>query len=300
MQSSFINQISTLMKKFVLFVIMFTMIAPIFAQQEAADIWVPGDQSTPPQTIQNIQRGATDLPSNPVLYDNGPIVTHPGGGFGGADVSVLQNNLLMNTYGFGHQVSMGYWVADDFTVPAGGWTIAGFGFYAYQTYSTTTSTFTAVHLKIFDGDPSLPGSNLIFGDGTTNRMTSSDFTNIYRVLDNNMIDYARPVFQNSCMFDLFLPAGTYWVAWQSDGTLSSGPWANPIAILGQTTTGNALQTLDNGTTWNPAKDIGTNTAQGFPFLIYGTVDVVPLSNWALLIGIGLILTFAIIRFRRIA
>ena len=44
----------------------------------------------------------------------------------------------------------------------------------------------------------------------------------------------------------FLPAGTYWVDWQADGTLASGPWAPPVSILGQTTTGNALQFTSTG------------------------------------------------------
>ncbi len=38
-----------------------------------------------------------------------------------------------------------------------------------------------------------------------------------------------------------LAQGTYWVQSATDGSLASGPWAPPITILGQTTTGNALQ-----------------------------------------------------------
>jgi hypothetical protein len=33
-----------------------------------------------------------------VLYDNGPLVTHPGGGAGGLDASALQTALGMTTY----------------------------------------------------------------------------------------------------------------------------------------------------------------------------------------------------------
>ncbi|MBN1356953.1 hypothetical protein JXA40_11895, partial [bacterium] len=62
--------------------------------------------------------------SRAVLYDNGPLVTHPGGGAGGADVSALQVSLSMNTLGFGAQFSYGNRMADDFEVTdASGWDI---------------------------------------------------------------------------------------------------------------------------------------------------------------------------------
>jgi hypothetical protein len=73
------------------------------------------------------------------------------------------------------------------------------------------------------------------------------------------------------MGGLFLPAGTYWLAWQTDGTLASGPWAPPITIVGQTTTGNGLQSLAGTTTFAPANDGGTLTQQGFPFILEGSV-----------------------------
>ena len=57
-------------------------------------------------------------PSGIVIFDNGPIVTHPGGGAGGADVSALQWSLGLTVWGFGPTVSADR-VADDFTVPAG-------------------------------------------------------------------------------------------------------------------------------------------------------------------------------------
>lgn len=284
------------MKKLLISLAMVCLGMASISQQDAYDLHIPGDGSgfTPPSAPAE-ERGTTNGPAYNILYDNGPLVTHPGSGSGGADASVLQTNLGMSTFGFGHQFSTGYWVADDFTVPAGGWDIIGFGFFAYQTNSTTTSPITAVHIMIFDGPPGAVGTNTLFGDNNTNRLTSSEFTNIYRVVDYDITNNQRPVFRNDCLFDLNLAPGTYWVAWQTDGTLSSGPWAPPISVLGQTTTGNGQQLLS---VWADANDGGTGTAQGFPFLIYGP-DPVPVSNWALFIGIGLILVFAMMRFRRI-
>ncbi|MBE0411712.1 MAG: hypothetical protein IBX69_18450, partial [Anaerolineales bacterium] len=58
-----------------------------------------------------------------VLWDNGPLVTHPGGGYNGHDASALQTALGLNTYGFGNQFALGYRMADDFEItdPTGWW-----------------------------------------------------------------------------------------------------------------------------------------------------------------------------------
>ncbi|MFH1680396.1 MAG: hypothetical protein ABIH26_07110 [Candidatus Eisenbacteria bacterium] len=208
-----------------------------------------------------------------VLYDNGPFVNMPGGGWGGADASVLQNStLLMNTLGFGHQVYYNYLVTDDFTVPAGDmWSVETITFFAYQTGAPTSpSTMTAVHVQIWDNPPDMPGANLVFGDLVTNRLTGTAWSNCYRVTETTLTATNRPIMADVCSAPVVLGPGTYWVAWQTDGTLTSGPWAPPIAIWGQPTTGNGEQSLDGGVTYAPAVDSGSLTPQGFPFIISGT------------------------------
>jgi hypothetical protein len=159
-------------------------------------------------------------------------------------------------------------VADDFTVTGGGWFINTMTFFGYQTGSGTTSTFTALNLRIWDGPPNLGSSNVVFGDTTTNRLASSTWANMYRVLDTGLLDTARPVMANVATVNTFLPAGTYWVDWQADGTLASGPWAPPISILGQTTTGNAWQFTSTG--W--AALVDGAFPQGLPFIVDGLAD----------------------------
>lgn len=204
-----------------------------------------------------------------VLYDNGPIVTHPGAGPGGADVSRLQTGLGMGTVGFGHQLSISNRIADDFTVTsASGWQIDKIDFFAYQTDSTTTSTITGYYVQIWNGPPNNAGSSVIWGDLTTNRMTSTEWSNIYRDSEGFPGLTNRPIMKSTCSIGVHLPAGTYWLEWMADGSLSSGPWAPPITILGQTTTGNALQYTSGSGSWNNALDSGTSTQQGFPFIIY--------------------------------
>jgi hypothetical protein len=179
----------------------------------------------------------------------------------------------MSTYGFGNQASAGNRIADDFTLTTRA-RIHTIKFYTYQTGSTTTSTITAVNLRIWDGPPDNPASTVIYGDTTTNRMTNTTWSNIYRV---NTVhgNTQRPIMVTTTSPGIILDPGTYWLDWQTDGSLSSGPWAPPITINGQTTTGNALQYTTSSGSWVAVVDSGTSTPQGFPFIIAG-VDLSPI------------------------
>ncbi|MGE0636859.1 MAG: HYR domain-containing protein, partial [Bacteroidia bacterium] len=206
-----------------------------------------------------------------LLYDNGPLVNSVGTGSGGADESMLQTTSLgMGTIGFGHQVTANNRVADDFTITnPNGWTIDQISFYAYQTGSSTTSTMTAVNLRIWDGVPD-GGGTVIFGDGSTNLLVHSEWSGIYRVTETTSGATSRPIMKNTIdLGGLTLPAGTYWLDWQTDGTLGSGPWAPAVTIAGQSTTGNGLQSVAGGA-FAAVTDVG---GQDFPFLIVGSETV---------------------------
>ncbi|MBN8726081.1 MAG: S8 family serine peptidase, partial [Xanthomonadales bacterium] len=71
------------------------------------------------------------------LYDNGPLVTNAGAGAGGKDASALQTSVGNSAYGSNVSASAGFRAADDFVVPAGGWTVDTMTFFTYQTGSTT-------------------------------------------------------------------------------------------------------------------------------------------------------------------
>jgi len=237
------------------------------AAAELVGAEAPKNEAPTPSPI-----GQISVPYAPVaaLYDNGPLVNSPGTGAGGADESMLQSvSLGMTTLGFGHQVASGNRIADDFTVPAGGWYVDTITFFAYQTGSSLVSTISAVNLQIWNGVPGAPGSSVIFGDTTTNRLINTTWSGIYRVSETSSGDTQRPIMANTVKVGVMLPPGTYWLDWQSDGTLSSGPWAPPVTINGQATTGNALQYTSGTGTWNAALDGGTGTQQDFPFIIEG-------------------------------
>jgi hypothetical protein len=241
------------------------------------DVFDPSETSVPNAApLTSFEWPAPDA----VLYDNGPLITHVGAGVGGADVSALQVSLGMNTLGAGQQYSLGYSMADDFTVTdAAGWQIDDITFFAYQSNSPTTSTITGVYVQIWNGDPSSGGS-VIWGDLTTNRLLTTGWSNIYRATDTNYTTTSnRPIMENVATIGTTLAQGTYWLQVSTDGSASySGPWAPPITILGQTTTGNALQYT---TAWGAWTDSGTLTPQGLPFVINGSVVPVELQSFSI-------------------
>ncbi|MBI3239692.1 MAG: T9SS type A sorting domain-containing protein [Flavobacteriia bacterium] len=204
------------------------------------------------------------------IYDNGPLYNSSGTGAGGANQSILYTTTFgMGTIGFGQQQTTFNRIADDFTVDCE-WTIDSIYLYGYQTGSTTTSTFTGYTLRIWDGVPDAVGSNVIWGDTTTNRLIRSVFSNVYRVTETTSGNSTRPIMQNTVNIGGFtLPAGTYWFDWAATGSLASGPWQPSRVPPGQAITGNGRQRI--GGTWNNLLDGGTGTpAQGAPFKVFGT------------------------------
>jgi hypothetical protein len=156
-------------------------------------------------------------------------------------------------------------MADDFVVPAPGWQVDEVMLFAYQTGSTTTSTITEVRVQIWDGDPTA-GGTVIFGDLTTNRMTNTTWSNIYRSIDTAPLASNRPIMVQTASLGVELTPGTYWIEYQFNGTLSSGPWAPPITILATPVTGNAKQNQSG--LWVEA--LSGTFAQGMPFILMGT------------------------------
>jgi hypothetical protein len=69
-----------------------------------------------------------------------------------------------------------------------------------------------------------------------------------------------------------LTGGSYWIQWGGTGSLDSGPFAPPITISGQLTTGNARKLTSS---WADIVSLSSTYQQGLPFQILGDVSAVP-------------------------
>lgn len=207
-----------------------------------------------------------------ILYDNGPLVNSPGTGAGGADESVIVSPI--NSYGTNFNTNP-YLIADDFSITGSAWSISSFEFYGYQTGSSTSSSFTGVIMRIWNGMPGQTGSSVVWGDLITNRISSTSFTNIYRT---NYVNggVSRPIMKiiaNTA--GLTLAPGNYWVEWGCTGNLVSGPWCPPVTIGNTPVTGNAIQYGGSGTSYT-AIQYGASPnlyPQGMPFKINGNTAI---------------------------
>lgn len=249
------------MKVLRLLAVVGTLLCASLASAQSSEIYDPTEPLSTkihgPAPLQNLSTSSSIL-----LNTRSGLITGVGVGAGGADESQLQGNLGLNTIGFSS--NSGFRLAQKFTVPAGGWAIDRVTVYAYQTGSTTTSTFTGLNLRVWNGSPAVSGSAVVFGDTTTNRMTSTAFSNIYRVTNTTSGATNRPIMAiDAGNLGMVLPAGTYWLDFQLSGSLGSGPFVPPLSTIGQTGVGAAgdlVQLVISSGVWSNVVDGAVTTA----------------------------------------
>jgi len=170
--------------------------------------------------------------------------------------------------GFGAQIANSNSLADDFTIAAGTWTISKFTFFGYSTgYTGATSPFNELRFQIFNTDPSTGTPVPVFGDLTTNRLSSSSTALMYRIF-NATTGTTREIWKMEANVNIVLPAGTYWVEWQTGvNTGLTSNFTPSSTVVGSVTQpgNNALQHNSTSNTWTPVVD-GTNP-QDFNFVI---------------------------------
>ena len=221
-----------------------------------------------------------------LLHDNGPYVTQVGvgallpGNTVASDVSEIEPGDTL----FGSAASAAFSIANDIDVPAGGtWTLTSVKVPSYQTQAAlnTTSTFTAAFVRVYQDTGALTpaGATLIGGDTTTNRLTSSTFTNCFRVQTITLTNIQRALFENT--IDLsFLPTlapGKYWIEVNFTGSIASGPWIPPVCPHNVPTNGEGA--FQGTLTSLPVTYAATVSAGGwnseYPFKLFGTSTQVP-------------------------
>lgn len=235
---------------------------------------------------------ACALPAQ-VIYENGPLVTHPGGGTGGADLSALQVGapFTMDLLGSGAQFAAGNSLADDFAVN-GVMSITDIEVYGYLT-GNPAPVVTLVTVAVYGGGPPSTTGTVVTGSpawgtnlvGLSGYTVATTATNTYRASSATPLDANRRVqaIKVTLPAPLVLTTGVYWLRFGYTGV----NFTPPISVLGEPVTGNALQNTTAGG-WLNAQDIGPAAApvpvpyqQGFPFKLYGTSATVPGSVTAL-------------------
>ncbi len=223
----------------------------------------PALQSSKSSNISADHKSNYDSPAQ-VLFDNGPIITMASGGCSGGSVSILDGSVGGHaTSGWLIKSSTGNFIADDFSNIVQ-WNLDSIKFFAYQSLAASV-TITGIYIQIWSGSPDAGGS-VIWGDLTTNRLSTARLTNIYRALSTDPQNCDRRIQEVIANCSAVLPAGNYWVQWGMTGSLSAGPSQPPVTVSGQAITGNAL--YYSGGAWQQA--LNGTSPNGAPFIVYGT------------------------------
>ena len=230
---------------------------------------------------------------------NGTMITHPNG-MTGTVAGTHRSAISTGSTTFGTGAASGFRLADNFVVTGAGWNVSSLQFFGYLTGATAPSA-TALTIRIWDNTPGAAGSNIIFGNDTTNVLSSTGFATgpgglaIYRTTETDTAGATRRIQQLTSNVNLTLGAGTYWVDFAYTGVSFTPPLS---AVGGLPPAGNALQFNATTGTWGPALDnTGTGPQMDFPFIVNGTAVVPEPSTAAMLIS-GLGLAAAAIRHRR--
>ncbi len=228
------------------------------------------------------------IPAQAVLvYDNGPIITNPTGGSGGAPISELQTAAPMsfNTFGSNVNSTFSFRQVDDFTVSSV-MLIDEIELLFYSTGALAPNA-TGVFVSIFDGDPATTTPNqLLPGAGATANLSATPgftvtntFTGIYRVTSTTLADTARQVqsVRIALPAQLVLTTGTYYIEFSIQTATSA--WVPYLTTRWVYTTGNAQHRLTAGNyvplQQSTAAGPIVGATVGIPFRFYGPAAALP-------------------------
>ncbi|CCI37870.1 exported hypothetical protein [Microcystis aeruginosa PCC 9701] len=224
------------------------------------------------------------------LFSQTNIVTNPGAGFNGSDVSQASATVDVG----GVTVTSNVRLAQSFTISdAGLWAIDKVSVMAYMTSTgygyPPTSPFTGISVNIWDNAPGLAGSNIL---GSSTNLLSTNWTGVYRTFNGVLNNAQRPVMNIAANFSgsgLTLAPGTYWADYQLTGLSPTGGTTAFTPFLMTTSGGNRVtvngnaRQLDSGSWITLA--LG-NPAQGLSLPLTVTGQKVPEPSAVL--GLGLL------------
>jgi hypothetical protein len=174
-------------------------------------------------------------------------------------------------------------LADNFTVAGVPWQVHALTFYAYPPGNgVSLDPFASVNLRVWSGPPGQAGSTLVYGDTTTNRLSSANATNIYRIFNSTAApapavpDATKRIWELSVATPgLVLSPGQYWLDWQVvPSSPSAEAFAPAVISPGQRTPAGADALQYSAAGWKPALDSGKPSVAAdvnveFPFIVRG-------------------------------
>jgi hypothetical protein len=227
------------------------------------------------------------------LFSQTNIVTNPGAGFNGSDVS--QASATVTSAG---QTATGdFRLAQSFTISdAGLWAIDKVSVMGYMTSTygfPPASPFTGISVNIWDNAPGLAGSNIL---GSSTNLLSTNWTGVYRTANGVLNNAQRPVMNIAANFSgsgLTLAPGTYWADYQLTGLSPTGGTTAFTPFLMTTSGGNPVTVNGNARQFNNSAAPNVwitissgNPAQGVSFPLTVTGQKVPEPSAVL--GLGLL------------
>jgi len=234
---------------------------------------------------------AQQLP--PQLFTNGPVVNQIGVGSGGGDVSAIQTDFV--TFGFNCSRSANSSFGDDFTTTCGVlWTPQEIEVYAYQNDALTSNppTINGAYVRVYDGPPGNPSSNVLFGDFINNRLISTTWkqgatpgTFTYRVPQFSLANSTRAIqavrisLAGCPVLGSLSQVKQYWigVTLTGNGTApgNTGPFVIPLSPTRITDNAVASGLFTVQSPWPAARDAGSRQQVDFPFILRGTLSGTP-------------------------
>lgn len=230
----------------------------------------------------------SSVASADILYNNGPLVTHPGAGPGGVNVSMA--SAVPNTGG--SNVTATVWRADNFAVGGPGWSVSTINMFAYDT-SNPTPRWSTAQIQIRAG----AANGAVVGSA----VPTWGLAGINRTFNGVTADTARQLSMLTADFGgLDLDPGTYFAVLTITNSATPTPannWFPYVMDINPnnandpiTRVGNSLVSTDSGVNW-VAGVVTTgswNQSPEVPFVVNGTLIPEPASAMAVL-GLGMLL-----------
>jgi len=218
-----------------------------------------------------------------VLYDNGSCINEYGTGPGGADGCVPLSYGI--DIGRTCSLSSPYLLADDFTVSGSIWNLQAVKIYVMQ---HGPLNITNAYIRIWDGKPLAAGSNVVYGDLTTNRFLQTSFTGAYTYYHDCANDN-YPLMEVVVKCDASLKPGHYYIDYAVSDDVSSIAYASPaVTTPGSLNKGNAMQSVSvlgvpidhyDVIKWNG--DLGDTIKMDIPFQIYGSIQMPNIGTYSI-------------------